>query len=154
MRWSSPFIASRQAAADATHHGSATADPLKRPLVRFSVRRYNGCMVETLTPAAAADLLSLATVDLVDVRDEREFHAGHVPGARNIPLETLRADPDKFLARDKTIVFVCAKGVRSLTAAKLAERLGYANVANLDGGTSAWSKAGFALETAAISVAA
>ncbi len=111
-------------------------------------------MVETLTPAAAADLLSTANVDLVDVRDEREFHAGHMPGARNIPLETLRADPDKFLSRDKAIVFVCARGVRSLTAAKLAERLGYSNVSNLDGGTSAWSKAGFQLATAAISAAA
>jgi len=111
-------------------------------------------MVETLTPATAADLLSNANVDLVDVRDEREFHAGHVPGARNIPLETLRADPDKFLSHDKAIVFVCAKGVRSLTAAKLAERLGYEKVSNLDGGTSAWTKAGFELAIDPISVAA
>ncbi len=111
-------------------------------------------MVETFTPAAAADLLSNANVDLVDVRDEREFHAGHVPGARNIPLETLRADPDKFLSHDKTIVFVCAKGVRSLTAAKLAERLGYEHVGNLDGGTSAWSSAGFQLAVDPISAAA
>lgn len=111
-------------------------------------------MVDTLTPAAAADLLSHANIDVVDVRDEREFQAGHVPGARNIPLETLRADPDKFLSHDKAIVFVCARGVRSLTAAKLAERLGYANVSNLDGGTSAWSKAGFQLATDAVSAAA
>lgn len=111
-------------------------------------------MVETLTPTAAADLFARTEVDLVDVRDEREFHAGHVPGARNIPLETLRADPDRFLSRDKAIVFVCAKGVRSLTAAKLAERLGYAQVANLEGGTQAWSKAGLALATDSISVAA
>lgn len=111
-------------------------------------------MVETLTPAAAADLLAHTEVDLVDVRDEREFHAGHVPGARNIPLETLRADPDKFLSHDKSIVFVCAKGVRSLTAAKLAERLGYQHVSNLEGGTSAWSKAGFELAIDPISAAA
>jgi rhodanese-related sulfurtransferase len=111
-------------------------------------------MVETLTPAAAADLLAHTGIDVVDVRDEREFHAGHVPGARNIPLETLRADPDKFLAHDKTIVFVCAKGARSLTAAKLAERLGYEHVANLEGGTSAWSNAGFQIVTDAISAAA
>lgn len=111
-------------------------------------------MVETLSPAAAADLLARTEVDMVDVRDAREFTAGHVPGARNIPLDTLRADPDKFLSHDKTIVFVCAKGVRSLTAAKLAERLGYEHVANLDGGTSAWSKAGFELAIDSISAAA
>jgi len=111
-------------------------------------------MVETLSTAAAADYFSSHDVDLVDVRDEREFHAGHVPGARNIPLETLRADPDKFLSHDKTIVFVCAKGVRSLTAAKLAERLGYEHVCNLDGGTSAWVKAGLSLASESMSAAA
>lgn len=111
-------------------------------------------MVETLTPAAAADLLSNPDVDVVDVRDEREFCTGHVPGARNIPLDTLRADPDAFLSRDKQIVFVCARGVRSLTAAKLAERLGYERVANLEGGTSAWAKDGLALATESISAAA
>ncbi len=111
-------------------------------------------MVETLTPDAAADLLGHAHIDLVDVRDEREFCSGHLPGARNIPLETLRADPDKFLSHDKTIVFVCAKGVRSLTAAKLAERLGYEHVSNLEGGTAAWAKAGYSLATEPVVAAA
>ena len=110
--------------------------------------------VETLTPNAAADLIAATNIDLVDVRDEREYAGGHVAGARNIPLETLRADPERFLSHDKPVLLVCAKGVRSLSAAKLLERLGWAGIYNLDGGTSAWAKAGYPLQAEALRTAA
>ena len=106
-------------------------------------------MVATVTSPELAALVSTTDVDLVDVRDERDWLAGHVPGSRNIPLETLRADPDAYLARNKPIVFICQRGVRSLTAAKLAERLGFETLYNLDGGTSAWSKSGLSLSNEA-----
>src|SRR4051812_259691 len=110
-------------------------------------------MTATLTPHETAELLTKTDLDIVDVRDEREFAAGHVIGARNIPLETLRADPDKYLVH-KPILLVCAKGVRSLSAAKLLERLGYSDIYNLDGGTSAWAKEGFELASESIRTAA
>jgi rhodanese-related sulfurtransferase len=102
-------------------------------------------MVGTLAPAAAADLLANDNVLVVDVRDEREWLTGHIPGARLAPLDQLRADPEAILPKHATLVFVCAKGVRSLTAAKLAERLGWEQVYSLDGGTAAWAKAGLPL---------
>lgn len=108
-------------------------------------------MVETIT---SPELATMVDADLVDVRDEREWVAGHVPGSRNIPLETLRADPDAFLSKDRAIVFICQRGVRSLTAAKLAERLGYPKVYNLDGGTAAWIKAGMSVAVESVSAAA
>lgn len=112
-------------------------------------------MVETLTARRAAELLpTLETVDIVDIRDEHEWAAGHVPGARVVPFETLRDNPDAYLAKDRAVVFVCAKGVRSLAMAKLADRLGYAKVYNLDGGTNGWIKAGFAVESARQAIAA
>lgn len=43
---------------------------------------------------------------------------------------------------------ICAKGSRSLTAAKLAERLGYETIYNVDGGTAACARAGFLLVAA------
>ncbi|MBX3158993.1 MAG: rhodanese-like domain-containing protein [Deltaproteobacteria bacterium] len=99
-------------------------------------------MVDTLTVTDAAQLLQTSEVDVIDVRDSHEFAAGHVIGARNVPLDALRADPDVALPRrDVALVFVCAKGVRSLTAAKLADRLGYDRVYSLDGGTNAWAQA-------------
>src|SRR5262249_10874372 len=89
-----------------------------------------------------SDLLASQDLDVVDVRDEHEWVAGHIPGARSLPLELLRADPDAALPRKDGLVFVCAKGVRSITAAKLAERLGYPSLYSLDGGTNAWARAG------------
>ena len=58
-----------------------------------------------------------------------------------MPLEELRANPESALKRD-SILFVCAKGMRSMTAAKLAERLGFSKLFSLDGGTNAWKSAG------------
>jgi len=105
-------------------------------------------MVETLTPAAAADLLATTHLDIIDVRDPDEWSTGHLDGARLIPLDELRADPEAHLAaKDVPVLFVCAKGARSLTAAKLAERFGFAKIYSLDGGTREWSRTGHALVT-------
>jgi rhodanese-related sulfurtransferase len=106
-------------------------------------------MVATLKPTDALSLLANPDVQLVDVRDAAETAAGFIEGAHLIPLDALRANPDAALPnRDARIIFVCAKGIRSMTAAKLAERLGYANIYNVDGGLSAWTKAGLPLATA------
>ena len=99
-------------------------------------------MVTEVTPDELTALVSTRNVDLIDVRDPAEWETGHIEGARLVPLEQLRADPDAALARDTTIVFVCAKGVRSMSAAKLAERFGYTNVYNLIGGTKEWARSG------------
>lgn len=103
--------------------------------------------VTTISHQQLADLLASRDLDVVDVRDGAEWAAGHLPGARSLPLDQLRADPDAALPRKDGLVFVCARGARSLTAAKLAERLGYTTIYNLDGGTSAWARAGRELVT-------
>lgn len=105
-------------------------------------------MVQAVTPAGLAELLSTQVIDLVDVRDPAEWQAGHIAGARLVPLERLRADPDAALARDVATVFLCAKGVRSLQAAKLAERFGYQRVYHLEGGMKEWARSGQAVATA------
>lgn len=102
-------------------------------------------MIQTISPRDADELIKSGEVDVVDVREPREWSVGHVPHARLVPLDQLRADPQRALPRDR-VVFVCAKGARSLTAAKLAERLGFNQLYNLDGGTSGWIKAGLPLE--------
>ncbi len=105
-------------------------------------------MVQTIEATELADLLGrddIGTVDLIDVRDLTEWESGHVIGSRSVPLETLREDPDRVLSHMSILVFVCKKGVRSLAAAKLAERFGYARVYSLDGGVIEWSNAGLPL---------
>lgn len=101
-------------------------------------------MVTSISAAELAALVALGSVDIVDVRGDEEFAGGHIEGSRSIPLETLRSDPDLHLVRGVTLVFVCAKGIRSLAAAKLADRFGY-DAVTLDGGTRSWHEAGFTL---------
>lgn len=89
------------------------------------------------------DLQALLTtdVDIVDVREPAEWLTGHLPGARLVPLAQLRADPKGALPRDQ-VVFVCARGKRSESAAEVALQLGRAQVYSLSGGTEAWRAAG------------
>jgi adenylyltransferase/sulfurtransferase len=106
-------------------------------------------MVETITISELAELMaSDSSLDLIDVRNVDEWEAGHIGGVRLVPLDTFRADPDAALAgsRGRKLIFICAKGVRSMQAAKLAERFGYENLYNLDGGTKEWARLGYPVE--------
>lgn len=83
---------------------------------------------------------------VVDVRDSAEFAAGHLRDARHIPLAELAqraGELDK--SKSKTVVLVCQKGVRSLSAAKLLEKAGFTDVVSLDGGLDAWKAQGLPL---------
>jgi rhodanese-related sulfurtransferase len=102
-------------------------------------------MIRSIGPAQARELITRGELEVVDVRDSKEWTAGHVPGARLVPLETLRSAPKALLPRDG-VLFVCAAGMRSQTAARVAAANGLANVCNLTGGTRAWQIAGFPLE--------
>jgi rhodanese-related sulfurtransferase len=102
-------------------------------------------MLATVSPEQLSTLLANPKAHLIDVRDHHEWANGHIDGARSVPLEQLREDPERELEHDAVLVFICAKGARSLTAAKLAERLGYETVYNVEGGTAAWARAGLPL---------
>lgn len=98
-------------------------------------------MVRTMGPREAEALIKAGDIDIVDVREPSEWARGHLPGARLVPLAQLRADPDAAKLGAK-VLFVCASGGRSLTAAKLADARGVADVISLDGGTSGWMAEG------------
>lgn len=93
--------------------------------------------MKVISPGELQMMISSGDVDVVDVREPAEWATGHVPGARLVPLAQLRADVDGALPRDD-IVFVCAKGGRSATAAQVAEEHGKKRVYSLNGGTEAW----------------
>lgn len=101
-------------------------------------------MVQAITPQQAQALIDRNEVDVVDVREPNEWSVGHLPGARLVPLGTLRQSPKQALPRDG-IIFVCAAGVRSESAARLAVQNGLTHVYNLRGGTKSWVKAGLPL---------
>lgn len=84
-----------------------------------------------------------AGIHLIDVRSAAEYEAGHIPGAKNIPLDDLRERLDELPSGP--IVVLCQVGQRGHTAARLLGQHGYA-VRNLDGGYLTWMS-GTASET-------
>jgi rhodanese-related sulfurtransferase len=101
-------------------------------------------MIQSLTAAQAHELVSRGEVEIIDVRDPGEWSAGHLPGARLVPLEQLRKSPASALTRDG-LLFVCAAGIRSQAAARIAVSQGFKTIYNLSSGTRGWVNAGFAL---------
>jgi len=77
---------------------------------------------------------------VVDVREPSEYVAGHVPGARLIPLGRLPEHLSE-LPRGERIYVVCASGNRSLAAADFLARAGV-DAVSVTGGTGAWQRAG------------
>jgi rhodanese-related sulfurtransferase len=84
-----------------------------------------------------------AVYHLLDVREDDEWAAGHIDGAQHIPLGAL-GDRLAELPTDRPIVAVCRSGSRSAAAVRGLRQLGYA-AENLDGGATAWSRAGLPL---------
>jgi len=82
---------------------------------------------------------------VIDVREPHEYSAGHVPGAKLIPVNTVYTKRDE-LPRDKDLIFVCAVGQRSARACEMAAAAGLTRLYNLEGGTDAWIKSGMPAE--------
>ena len=78
------------------------------------------------------------TVRLIDIRKPEEYEKIHVPGALNIPAETIAENILKFAAND-TVVCICNKGQeRSQNAAQTIAAMGFSNVFYLKDGTLGW----------------
>jgi hydroxyacylglutathione hydrolase len=80
-------------------------------------------------------------IDVLDVRREGEWQAGHIPQAQWRALDTF---PQGLPAidRERTVAVHCKSGYRSIIACSLLERAGYRNVINVAGGFDAWHGAG------------
>jgi hydroxyacylglutathione hydrolase len=87
---------------------------------------------------------------VIDVRRPAEYESGHAPGAIPAPLSHLRAALSSLdLNRAKKTAVICQGGYRSSAATSILEPLGFADLLNVTGGTSAWIKAGYEVETPA-----
>jgi rhodanese-related sulfurtransferase len=80
---------------------------------------------------------------LIDVRQPEEFRAGHIPGAKLVPLGELSQRLEE-LPTNREIVCVCASGSRSHSATKMLLRAGY-NAINMQGGMLMWSRSKLAI---------
>lgn len=91
-----------------------------------------------ITAVEAATQAAAGRVDLLDVREDDEWDAGHAADARHIPLGAL--DP-AALDQGRLVVTVCRSGKRSAAAADRLRTAGFL-VRNLTGGMQAWHGAG------------
>lgn len=121
--------------------------------------------VKEMVEAANAEITKLSVKEvrklinseehvIVDLRDIRELQrAGKIPGAFSCPRGMLEfwIDPEspyhkEVFDQDKTYVFYCASAWRSALSAKLAQDMGLAPVAHIEGGFSAWANSGAPIE--------
>lgn len=74
-------------------------------------------------------------LEVLDVRKPGEYDNGHVKGATNVPLDTLRDPLNMAMINDENNLYIhCAGGYRSVIAASLLKRQGYHNLRNVLGG--------------------
>ena len=82
---------------------------------------------------------NLGRVEIIDVREPDEFTGvlGHIPGAKLLPLGTLKEKSGE-LSKEKPLVMVCRSGARSAQATVVLRNAGFSKVANLAGGMLRW----------------
>jgi len=80
---------------------------------------------------------------LLDVREQDEYDAVHVPHSKLIPLEQLRTrTPEIADFKDKPIVVICHSGHRSQLAVLQLKEMGYTHASSISGGVVEWEKSG------------
>ena len=70
---------------------------------------------------------------LLDVRTVEEYREGHIPGSRNVPLQSIDRVSDLIPDRETPLYVYCRSGARSSQAASLLRQMGYTNVQNIGG---------------------
>lgn len=96
---------------------------------------------EDIDVATLASRQAAGGIKIVDVRTAEEYAASHVPGAVNIPLDTLDTRRSE-LNPTETVHVICQRGGRSSTATDQLIAAGFQHVVNVEGGTAAWIAAG------------
>ena len=84
---------------------------------------------------------------VLDVRDAKDFAAGHLPRARHIPLKELAGrlgELAKF--KEKPVIVTDKSGARAGMACRFLRKSGFSNVFQLKGGVSAWQQASLPVE--------
>lgn len=95
--------------------------------------------VPSVSAAEARDLVR-SGAQLIDVRENNEWNAGHAPQALHVPSGQINAKVNR-LKKDKDIIVVCRSGNRSRGVTSQLRQMGY-EAFNLSGGMRAWQSAG------------
>jgi rhodanese-related sulfurtransferase len=102
-----------------------------------------------LTPGDAVQLINREKAVVVDVSEADEYAAGHIVGARNIPVSELEQRlPGVVKNKTVPLILVCASGARAQRCLAKAKSLGYEKAVVLGGGLRAWKDANLPVEKA------
>jgi len=95
----------------------------------------------------ATRLMNQGSTLILDVRDEKEFAAGHLPKARHIPLRDLSKRVEEIAKyKAKPVIVTDRNGARGGAACRLLKNAGFTNVVQLKGGLNAWQQASLPVE--------
>ncbi|MGA8861060.1 MAG: rhodanese-like domain-containing protein, partial [Candidatus Sulfotelmatobacter sp.] len=89
---------------------------------------------------ALSDRFQTSGIQVLDVRREPEWEAGHIAGASWWPLDNFKVAPPE-IDHNVPLAVHCKGGYRSMIACSLLERAGFRNVLNVVGGFDAWQQA-------------
>lgn len=92
---------------------------------------------ETLSPQELVNLVNREQAVVVDVRDSKDYKAGHIVESLNIPFARLGERADE-LPKDKPLVLVCKMGSHSGAAGKVLAKQGFDKIYRLRGGMLEW----------------
>ena len=70
---------------------------------------------------------------LLDVRTPQEYRDGHIPGSKNVPLQTIDKVTSIVENKDAALYVYCYSGARSRQATAMLQQMGYTNVQNIGG---------------------
>jgi rhodanese-related sulfurtransferase len=93
----------------------------------------------TVTAQQLVDMVNRQNAVVLDVRDKKEFQAGHIVDAVNIPFSALDSRIDELKKyQERPIVVACKMGQSAGAAGTLLRKRGFANVSRLSGGIAEW----------------
>ena len=94
---------------------------------------------QQITQEEAKNMMDTQEVTVLDVREQDEFDAGHIPGALLLPVGSITKERAAAVIpkTDSVVLVYCRSGNRSKTASKALADLGYSNVYEF-GGINTW----------------
>lgn len=93
----------------------------------------------TITGSQFQKMISNNNILILDVRSSGEYKKGHIPNAKNLPVDTLSSKLSTLNSyKDSDIVVYCASGGRSARACDILSKNGFNKVYNLSGGISSY----------------
>lgn len=113
-------------------------------IVQTSKDRIRECTVDDVK----GRLDSGESLQLIDVREDREWKRGRLPGAVHLGKGVIERDAEAAIPDTATeVILYCGGGYRSALAADALQQMGYTNVLSMDGGYRGWTTSGHPIES-------